>query len=200
MFHFLNVTNKLKACEIDIKKSFRRGDNHYPAHSPSLLGLKASSATLQHLRIFGFMDEQDNGVGAAIDFSILSDLKYLSVDAFSLWILARFTGQGQDVPLPLSLHTFRLGLYTCDSLRPEHCPIQDRMLGIVLAHMGSSQSGLANLTIVVPQDPIKEDHLSITNPEYLKQWNISRTNLKISPVFKEWKLILRLLKPGEIRE
>jgi len=74
------------------------------------------------------------------------------------------------------------------------------MLGIVLAHMGSSQSGLANLTIVVPQDPIKEDHLSITNPEYLKQWNISRTNLKISPVFKEWKLILRLLKPGEIRE
>jgi len=55
------------------------------------------------------MDEQDNDVGAAIDFSILSDLKYLSVDAFSLWILARFTGQGQDVPLPLSLHTFRLG-------------------------------------------------------------------------------------------
>jgi len=63
------------------------------------------------------------------------------------------------------------------------------------------EKNLPNLrTIEVPQDPITKQHFSITNPEYLKQWNRSRTDLKNSPILKAEKVNLRFLKPREIRE
>lgn len=50
LFNLLKVTKGLKSCEIGNVRASRRGENYYPAGSPSLLGLNTSSASLQHFK------------------------------------------------------------------------------------------------------------------------------------------------------